>query len=138
MCRAVSPGQRVAATLQEFAGRVVGAQDRGIVGLRGVQGAAQAAEEVGTDRVEQVIPTQLEAIHRRWAWTASGGVRGSRLCERLDGEVERFRQLPRANPWLELVFLPARASMREGAMTTAPRAGGSIWELHLALVSWQQ
>jgi hypothetical protein len=63
MCRAVSPGQRVAATLQELAfGRVVGAQDRGIVGLRSVQSAAQAAEEVSTDRVEQVIPTQLEAI----------------------------------------------------------------------------
>jgi hypothetical protein len=63
MCRAVSQSQRVAAALQEVAfGRVVGAHDRGIVGLRSVQSAAQAAEEVGPDRVEQVIPTQLEAI----------------------------------------------------------------------------
>jgi len=38
--------------------RVAGAVDRGLVGGVGVREAAQAAEQVGADRVEQVIPVR--------------------------------------------------------------------------------
>ena len=52
--------------LQKLAlGRVFGAGDRGVVRQGGLGVAAQAPEQVGTDRVEQVIAIEIEAVDER-------------------------------------------------------------------------
>jgi len=55
--------KRLTAALQEVAlDRVLGAGDRRLVGQRGLGAAPQAAEQVGADRVEQVVAVEVQAV----------------------------------------------------------------------------
>ena len=56
--------ERLKSALKELAlGRVLGLRDRGVVRQRCVGVAPQSSEQVGADRMEQVVATKVEAIN---------------------------------------------------------------------------